>query len=59
MGRRTVERGSTLEGQRIRSIVVIEVTDPAPLISPVYDDGAPEELIVRRWLDYYGELYPR
>ena len=39
--------------------MVIEVTDAAPLISPVYDDGAPEELIVRRWLDYYGELYPR
>ena len=32
------ERGSTTARERIRSIVVIEVTDAAPLFSPVYDD---------------------
>ena len=52
-------RGSTLDRDRIRSIVVIDVTSAAPMISPVYDDGTPEEVIVRRWLDYYGDLYPR
>jgi predicted pyridoxine 5'-phosphate oxidase superfamily flavin-nucleotide-binding protein len=52
-------RGSTLDPDRIRSIVVIDVTSAAPLISPVYDDGASEEVITRRWLDYYGDLYPR
>lgn len=52
-------RGSTLGRDRIRSIVVIDVTSAAPVISPVYDDGTPEEVIVRRWLDYYDDLYPR
>jgi uncharacterized protein len=50
-------RGSALNMDRIRSIVVIEVTSAAPMVSPIYDDGTPEELIVRRWLDYYGHLY--
>lgn len=52
-------RGSVLAPERIRSIVVIDVTSAAPLISPVYDDGTSEEVIVRRWLDYYGDLFPR
>ena len=52
-------RGSALDLNRIRSIVVIEVSSAAPLISPIYDDGTAEEVIVRRWLDYYGDLYDR
>jgi uncharacterized protein len=52
-------RGSALDMNRIRSIVVIEVTSAAPLISPIYEGGTPEEVIVRRWLDYYGDLYQR
>lgn len=52
-------RGSALDMNRVRSIVVIEVTSAAPVVSPIYDDGTPEELIVRRWLAYYGDLYPR
>ncbi len=52
-------RGSTLALDRIRSIVVVEVTAAAPLISPVYADGTAEEVILRRWLDYYGHLYAR
>jgi predicted pyridoxine 5'-phosphate oxidase superfamily flavin-nucleotide-binding protein len=51
-------RGSALDMDRIRSIVVIDVTSAAPLVSPIYDDGTSEEVIVRRWLDYYGDLYP-
>jgi uncharacterized protein len=52
-------RGSALDLDRVRSIVVIEVTSAAPLISPIYDGGTPEEVIVRRWLGYYGDLYER
>jgi predicted pyridoxine 5'-phosphate oxidase superfamily flavin-nucleotide-binding protein len=50
-------RGSTLDPDRIRSIVVIDVTSAAPLVSPVYDNGTTEEVIVGRWLAYYGDLY--
>ncbi len=52
-------RGSALAMDHVQSIVVIEVTSAAPLISPIYDGGTSEEVIVRRWLDYYGDLYPR
>ena len=51
-------RGSALDMDRVRSIVVIDVTSAAPLISPIYDEVTSEELIVRRWLAYYGDLYP-
>jgi hypothetical protein len=47
-------RGSTTARERIRSIIVIEVTDAAPLVSPAYDDGTPAEEIERRSLDRYG-----
>src|SRR5881394_1046659 len=43
------QRGSTLTKDRVRSIVLIEVTDAAALISPAYDDGTPEETIAARW----------
>ena len=36
----------------MRSIVVIEVTEVAELISPAYDDGATEQDL-DSWLDYY------
>jgi predicted pyridoxine 5'-phosphate oxidase superfamily flavin-nucleotide-binding protein len=52
-------RGSALDLNRIRSIVVIEVSSAAPLISPIYDGGTPEDVIIRRWLDYYSDLYER
>ena len=49
-------RGSALDMHRmIRSIVVIDVTPAAPLTSPIYDNGTAEEVIVRRWLAYYGD----
>lgn len=51
------ERGSTLPRERVRSIVVIEVTEATPLVSPAYDDGTPEASIVERWLRHYAELH--
>jgi predicted pyridoxine 5'-phosphate oxidase superfamily flavin-nucleotide-binding protein len=52
------ERGSTLARERIRSIVVVEVTDAAPLFSPAYDDGATEQALAERWLRHHAELHP-
>jgi predicted pyridoxine 5'-phosphate oxidase superfamily flavin-nucleotide-binding protein len=51
------ERGSTTKRERIRSIVVIEVTDAAPLVSPAYDDGASEETVSDRWIRHHTELH--
>jgi uncharacterized protein len=51
------EQGSTATGERVRSIVVIDVTEAAELISPAYDDGATEQSISQRWLGYYTELH--
>jgi predicted pyridoxine 5'-phosphate oxidase superfamily flavin-nucleotide-binding protein len=51
------ERGSTTKRERIRSIVVIEVTDAASLVSPAYDDGASEETVSERWIRHHTELH--
>ena len=53
------ERGFTTKAERVRSIVVIEVTDAAALVSPAYDDGMTEEDISERWLQRYTELRRR
>ena len=42
------ERGSTKGRERLRSVVVIDTTDAAPLVSSAYDDGAPKEAISER-----------
>jgi uncharacterized protein len=52
------ERGSTTPRERIRSIVVIEVTDAAPVLSPAYDTGATEAGLAERWLQHHTELHP-
>ena len=52
------ERGSTTARERIRSIVVIEVTDAEPLFSPAYDTGATEESLAERWLRHHADLHP-
>jgi uncharacterized glyoxalase superfamily protein PhnB len=52
------ERGSTTARERIRSIVVIEVTGAAPLLSPAYDVGAEEEALAARWLQHHAALHP-
>ena len=51
------EQGSTANRERVRSIVVIEVTEAAELVSPAYDDGATEQAISDGWLRYHTELH--
>jgi predicted pyridoxine 5'-phosphate oxidase superfamily flavin-nucleotide-binding protein len=41
---------------RIRSVVIVEVLQASPLISPAYDDGATEEEVSTRWQTYYRAL---
>ena len=50
------EHGSTIGRERVRSIVVIEVTDAAAVVSPAYDAGATEEEIAARWLRHHTDL---
>lgn len=49
--------GSSATRDRIRSIVVIDVTSADVLVSPAYDDGTPEDAIRRQWIGYYTELH--
>jgi len=51
------EHGSTLARERIKTIVVVEVTAAAAVISPAYDDGTAESEIVARWLEHYDGLH--
>ena len=51
------ERGFTTTAERVRSIVVIEVTDAAPLVSPAYDAGATEEAVSERWIQHHTGLH--
>ena len=51
------EQGSTTNRERVRSIVVIDVTEAAELVSPAYDDGATEQSISQRWLGFYTQLH--
>ena len=51
------ELGSTTPRERIRTIVVVEVTDAAPLVSPAYDDGTTEDTVVARWLEHHRRLH--
>jgi predicted pyridoxine 5'-phosphate oxidase superfamily flavin-nucleotide-binding protein len=50
-------RGSTTTRDRIRAIVVIEVTAAAPLVSPAYATGASEDEITQRWLRHHAALH--
>jgi hypothetical protein len=51
------ERGLTATRERVHSIVVIAVTNAAPVVSPAYDDGTTEEAIVQRWVQHYDSLH--
>jgi len=52
------ERGSTTPRERIRSIVVVEVSDAAPLVSPAYDAGDVSEAEVsERWILHHTDLH--
>ena len=50
-------RGFTTSRERVRSIVVVEVTAASPLVSPAYDVGATEAAVVERWLRHHTELH--
>ena len=50
------ERGYGTKPERVRSIVLVEVTDASPLVSPAYDDGTGEDVIADRWLQRYTAL---
>ena len=42
----------------VRSIVVVNVTVAAPLVSPAYDTGATEAALRERWLAHHEALHP-
>jgi predicted pyridoxine 5'-phosphate oxidase superfamily flavin-nucleotide-binding protein len=50
-------QGSKSGPDRIRSIVVVTVTEVRTLISPAYDDGSSEADIGRRWLSHLTDLH--
>jgi predicted pyridoxine 5'-phosphate oxidase superfamily flavin-nucleotide-binding protein len=52
------ERGLSASPDRVRSVVVMEVTDAAPLVSPAYDLGATEAELAARWLRHHTTLHP-
>jgi predicted pyridoxine 5'-phosphate oxidase superfamily flavin-nucleotide-binding protein len=52
-------RRFTTKPERVRSIVVIEITDAEPLVSPAYDDGATEQTVTARWLRHHTQLWMR
>jgi len=43
----------------VHSIVVIDVTSAAPVVSPAYDDGTSEETIIQRWRQHYDASITR
>jgi uncharacterized protein len=51
------ERGSTMARGRIRSIVIVEVIEAAPIVSPAYDDGTSEETISELWFERYADMH--
>lgn len=42
--------------QQVEHVVFIKVRRAAPLISPIYDTGATEEDVVRRYVEYYENV---
>jgi len=40
--------------ERVNTVVIVDVEQAAPLVSPAYDDGSTEDEIARRWLNNYG-----
>jgi len=41
----------------INNIVLIKVGQVIPVISPIYDTGATEEEVIKRWKDYWNTIY--
>ena len=51
---RFYERERGVEHGRIHSVVVVDVEQASPVVSPAYDDGSTEDDISRRSLHMYG-----
>jgi predicted pyridoxine 5'-phosphate oxidase superfamily flavin-nucleotide-binding protein len=49
--------GDAAAKYKIRSIVLVRVDRILPLTSPVYDTGATQEQVKKRWKDYWNALY--
>lgn len=45
--------------QRVERVVLIKVRHAAPLVSPIYDTGATENDVVRRYVEYYETIRRR
>lgn len=45
--------------RRIRSVVLIQVEEAAPLVSPVYTQGIPEEDVRALWEEYHAKSRKR
>lgn len=41
----------------INNVVLINVERVMPVTSPVYDTGATEEEVIKRWRDYWSTIY--
>ena len=50
------QRDYTTPRERIRAIVVIDVEEAAPLVSPAYAEGAQEEAVAASWLEHHRKL---
>jgi predicted pyridoxine 5'-phosphate oxidase superfamily flavin-nucleotide-binding protein len=44
-------------GYTIHNIVLINVEQVIPVTSPVYDTGATEDEVIKRWKDYWNTVY--
>jgi hypothetical protein len=54
------QEGFGTSEERIRAIVVIEIREASPLVSPAYDDGSRTEAeIVEVWRARFTHLHPR
>jgi hypothetical protein len=51
------ERERNVERSRIKAVVLIEVTQARPLISPAYDWGMTEEEVAADWKQRFADLY--
>ena len=43
----------------INNIVLVKVERILPLLSPVYDTGISEEDVIKRWTDYWNDIYTK
>ena len=51
--------GDAAKKYKIKNIVLIKVERILPLLSPVYDTGASEDEVLKRWNDYWSSIYVR